>query len=220
MRKLFQILISCSVSAVAYAQTDVPPFWEEIQAFKRDDSLQPPPKQAILLVGSSSFRKWTDVQETFPGYRIINRSFGGSAFPDVIRYADDVIFKYDPKQVVVYCGDNDLASGDTVTADTVYRRFVTLFTMVRAQLPKASVVFVSIKPSPARAHLMPKVKRANTLIKNYLKSKSRTAFVDVYRPMLQPDGQPKPGLFVEDSLHMNSKGYEIWKRQLKPVLLK
>jgi lysophospholipase L1-like esterase len=220
MRKLFQALICCFSSVVAVAQAATLPFWEEIQAFRREDSLNTPPKRAIVFVGSSSFKKWTDVQAAFPGYTIINRGFGGSSFTHVIRYADDVIFKYNPKQVVIYCGDNDLASSDTVTAQTVYNRFVRLFTLIRSRLPKTSVVFVAIKPSPARLHLMPKMEQANGLIKTFLKRQARTAYVDVHRPMLLPTGRPKPELFTEDSLHMNSNGYKIWQQQLKPVLLK
>jgi lysophospholipase L1-like esterase len=220
MQKLFQFLMLLLSSIVAVAQTDAPPFWDEIQAFKKTDSIQAPPNNAIVFTGSSSFRLWTDVQKVFPKQRIINRAFGGSSFPDLIRYADDVIFKYQPRKVVIYCGDNDLASSDTVTAQTVYQRFVQLFTMIRSRMPNASVAFVSIKPSPSRAHLMPEVKQANALIKNFLAAKRRTAFVDVFNPMLGADGKPRPELFLEDSLHMNSKGYEIWQRQLRPALRK
>src|SRR5580658_5491940 len=79
-----------------------PPFWNEISEFKHQDSLQRPPSGAILFVGSSSFRKWTNVQSYFPGHTIINRGFGGSTLPDVIRYAGEIIFPYHPKQIVIY----------------------------------------------------------------------------------------------------------------------
>ncbi len=92
-----------------------PAFWEEIQIFKKQDSIHFPTKHAILFVGSSSFTKWTDVQNYFPKYKIINRGFGGSSLSDVIRYADDIIFPYHPKQVVIYCGENDLAASDTLS---------------------------------------------------------------------------------------------------------
>lgn len=220
MLKHIGILLSFFWTTAIFAQTETPPFWDEIHAFKKEDSLQAPPKNAILLVGSSSFQKWKDVGDYFPGFTIINRGFGGSSFPDLIRYADDVIFPYNPKQVVIYCGDNDLVASDTVTAQTVYRRFVALFTIIRSRLPQTSVVFVSIKPSPARAQLMPKMKTANALIKNFLKKQSRTAYADVYKKMLLPNGKPKPQLFVADSLHMNPNGYKIWQQQLGPVLLK
>src|ERR1043165_5207848 len=111
-----------------FAQNEKPAFWDDIQAFKKEDSTNMPPQHAILFVGSSSFTKWTDVQSYFPQFAIINRGFGGSSLPDVIHYANDIIFPYHPKQVVIYCGDNDIASSNTVNGDTVLQRFKQLFT--------------------------------------------------------------------------------------------
>ena len=99
---------------VQYASAQQPPFYNDIQNFKKQDSINPPPQHAILFVGSSSFTKWTDVQSYFPGYTILNRGFGGSSLPDVIRYANDIIFPYHPKEIVIYCGENDFAGDDNV----------------------------------------------------------------------------------------------------------
>lgn len=197
-----------------------PPFYNEIQEFKKQDSISFPPKNAILFVGSSSFRKWQDVQSYFPEYKIINRGFGGSTLPDVIHYADDIITPYHPKQVLVYCGDNDLASSDTITPQIVARRFKTLFRIIRTNLPKANIAFVSIKPSPSRKQLMLKMKEANLLIKSFLQKQKNTSFIDVFKPMLLQDGKPRPEIFLEDSLHMNEKGYAIWKKTVQPHLIK
>jgi lysophospholipase L1-like esterase len=196
------------------------PFYDEIQQFKKQDSISFPPKNSILFVGSSSFRKWQDVQSYFPKYKIINRGFGGSTLPDVIRYANDIILPYHPKQVVIYCGDNDLASSDTITPEIVTDRFKTLFHIIRKNLPAANIAYVSIKPSPSRKQLMPKMKRANMQIKSYLGKQKNTSFIDVYPPMLLPDGKPRPEIFLEDSLHMNEKGYAIWKKTIQPHLIK
>ncbi|HRI21968.1 MAG TPA: SGNH/GDSL hydrolase family protein [Panacibacter sp.] len=206
-------------SQAIFAQDQHPAFWDEIQAFKKQDKIKPPPKNAILFVGSSSFRMWTDVQEAFPGYTIINRGFGGSSLPDVIRYMDDIIIPYKPKQIVIYCGDNDLAANDTVTAQTVADRFKTLITGIRKKLGNVPVAYVSIKPSPSRAMLIPKAMMANQLIENYLKHKNKTAFIDVYHAMVTPDNKPMPDIFKEDNLHMNAKGYAIWQKVIQPYLL-
>ena len=218
--KPFLLLIGFLQFTVApYAQQN-PPFWNEINAFKKSDSAHPVPKHEILFVGSSSFTKWQDVQSYFPAYPIINRGFGGSSFPDVIRYAPDIIFPYDPKQVVIYCGDNDLAFSDTITANTVYLRFVQLFQMIRQKLPSASIVFVSIKPSPSRDRLRPKVIEANQKIKDFLSKQSNTGYVDVFSLMLDSSGKPNDEIFIEDKLHMNAKGYAIWQKAIEPYLLK
>ena len=117
-------LLACNTNSKPDTKTAAtPPFWKDIQNFKKQDSISFPPKNAILLIGSSSFTKWTDVQDYFPGYTIINRGFGGSILLDQIRYANDIIFPYQPKQIVIYCGENDLASSDSVTAQMVFDRF-------------------------------------------------------------------------------------------------
>lgn len=196
------------------------PFWEDIQNFKKQDSIHFPPKNAILFVGSSSFTKWTDVQNYFPGYKIINRGFGGSSLPDVIRYGDDIIFPYHPKQIVIYCGENDLAASDTATSQIVFNRFKELFVLIRKKLPQVPIVFISLKPSPGRIMLMPKMVSANEMIKKFLSKKSNTGFVDVYHKMLKADGTPIDDIFLEDKLHMNAKGYGIWQKEIQPYLLK
>ncbi|RYY19718.1 MAG: G-D-S-L family lipolytic protein [Chitinophagaceae bacterium] len=200
------------------AQT--PAFYEDIQKFKSMDSTGMPPKNAIVFTGSSSFTRWTDVQSRFPGYTIINRGFGGSSLPDVIRYADDVIIKYKPKQVVIYCGENDAAGDSSVTADTITNRFKTLFGIIRSRLPRASITFVSMKPSPSRAKVKPVIIRANDMIREFLSKNRNTAYIDIYSKMLDSARQPVPELFVSDSLHMSEKGYDIWQVAIRPYLKK
>lgn len=211
------VFLFISITQLAFSQ---PPFYDDIQAFKKKDQTKLPPQHAILFVGSSSFNFWKDVQSYFPNYTIINRGFGGSSLTDVIYYANDIIFPYNPKQIVIYCGENDLASSDTVSALTVLQRFKTLFYLIRNKLPNEPVVFVSLKPSPSRERLISKIEQANRLIKEFLSSQKNTAFADVYHLMLTKDYKPIPAIFKSDSLHMNAKGYAIWKKAIEPYLLK
>ena len=196
------------------------PFASDIRHFKMMDSASFPAKHAILFIGSSSFTKWTDVQSYFPSYSIINRGFGGSSLPDVIRYADDIIFPYQPKQIVIYCGENDVASSDSISAKIVFERFEQLFLLIRNQLPQVPVAFVSLKPSPSREKFWPTMVAANALIKSYLSQQKQTAFIDVSHAMFNADGTVVKDIFVEDNLHMNAKGYAIWQKIIEPYLLK
>jgi len=219
MKKIASLIIFLVfVAGGLHAQQ--PPFYNDIQKFKHQDSIAFPPQHAILFVGSSSFTKWTDIQQYFPSYKIINRGFGGSELKDVIRYEKDVIFPYNPKQVVIYCGENDFAYSDTITVSTVVDRFVTLFNDIRRQWNDIPVMYVSMKPSPAREKLRSKYEAANDQIKSFLASQKQTVFIDVYHAMLKPDGSPITDIFLEDNLHMNAKGYAIWKKLIEPYLIK
>jgi lysophospholipase L1-like esterase len=219
MKKIF-IALCVLICSNSFAQNTKPAFWNDIQQFKKQDSVQPPPTNAILFVGSSSFTRWTDVQNYFPGYTIINRGFGGSTLIDVLRYEEDVIFKYNPKQILIYCGENDFASSDTITTTTVFSRFKTLFSEIRAVYPRVAIAYISMKPSPSRWNLRDKFMTGNHLIEDYLKKQKNAQFISVWKPMLGSDGKPKKELFVEDNLHMNAQGYAIWQKIIQPTLVK
>jgi lysophospholipase L1-like esterase len=203
---------------VLHTQAQEPPFWEEIVAFKKADSVKFPQKNAILFVGSSSFRKWSAMAEAFPGYTVINRGFGGSNLVDVIRYSYDIILPYQPKQVIIYCGDNDLAQG--VSATEVIKRVKTLYQIIRLNLPSAVIDFVSIKPSPLRQKLLTKMKVVNREVERFLKKEKNAGFINVYSHMVDAKENPKEELFIEDKLHLNEKGYALWKKIILPYLSK
>ena len=214
--------ITCCVFLLSFALAKAQaPFYTDIQHFKKQDSINFPAKQQILFVGSSSFTKWTDIQDYFPSYPIINRGFGGSSLTDVIHYADDIIFPYQPKQIVIYCGENDFVGEDTtVTGTIVFDRFKQLFVSIRQHLPKVSIAYVSMKPSPSRQHLLPKMEAANALIKKYLSKQNKTDYIDVFHKMFNKDGTIINDIFIADNLHMNAKGYAIWQKIIAPYLLK
>jgi lysophospholipase L1-like esterase len=218
MKKIILLLCLLSAGFAATAQTTEPPFRKEIDAFKKKDSVQMPPANSILFVGSSSFTKWTDVQDYFPGYPILNRGFGGSSLPDVIRYVDEVIIRYNPKQIVMYCGENDIAGSDTIKPTTVLQRFQKLFSLIRSKLPKTPIAFVSLKPSVSRWAMEARFVETNKLVKDFLSKQKNTKFINVHNAMLTADGSVMTDIFIADNLNMNAKGYKIWQPIILPYL--
>lgn len=218
MKQILILLVVFFIAQTTFAQENSKPFYSDIKAFIKADSAAMPPQDAILFVGSSSIRMWNDLQQDFPEHTVINRGFGGSSLPHVIDYADIIIFPYKAKQIVIYAGENDFTESDTISAQTVYNRFRDLYALIRQQQPKTPIVYISIKPSPSRAHLMPKMKEANRLIENFLQQQKKAKFVNVYQLMLNADGKPMGDIFLDDQLHMNRKGYAIWQQALKPYL--
>jgi lysophospholipase L1-like esterase len=159
---------------------------------------------------------WKTLADDFPGKPVIRRGFGGSQLADSVRYADRIVTPYAPRGVVLYAGDNDIASGKTpekVLAD--YRDFVA---RVHAKAPEARIAYISIKPSPKRAALMAKMRAANEAIRAEAARDPRLVFIDVFTPMLGADGQPRPELFLSDRLHMNATGYALWTERVRPFV--
>ncbi len=212
-------LVAVTAVALLLRQAPKAPFYNEIQTFVRADRQNPPAKGQVLFVGSSSFALWTDMQQDFPNHHILNRGFGGSTLPDVIRYADQVIFPYQPAQIVIYCGENDFAAPDRPSVNTVEQRYLDLYRVIRQRLPKVPILYIAIKPSPVRRSLWPKFMAANRRIQADTRNERYATFVDMYSLMLDDDGQPRTDLYREDRLHMNAEGYAIWTKALEPLLL-
>ncbi len=212
---LLVFFLSCSITVQAQQK---PAFWSAIQKFKQQDSVAMPAKNGIVFVGSSSFTNWTDLETVFKEYNAINRGFGGSTLAQANFYINDVVFPYEPRQVVIYSGENDIAT-DQVSAIETLNRFATFFTNIRNKFPEVAILYVSMKNSPSRTKYAETITHANQLIKSYLSSYSRTGFVDVNSKMMIKD-QLRPELFLEDMLHMRPAGYQIWIKEIKPHLLK
>ncbi|HLL94504.1 MAG TPA: GDSL-type esterase/lipase family protein [Spirosoma sp.] len=192
-------------------------FEKDIQAFEAQDQQTPPPAGAILFTGSSSIVFWNNLPQYYPDKVILKRGFGGSELSDVHYFADRVIIRYRPKQVVVYAGENDIAGGKQTARQTA-ARLVDLFRYVRKNLPNATFTFIAIKLSPSRRQYWPAMDDANRRIRRFLARQSNTQFVDIRPAMAGPDGQPISELFRSDSLHMTEKGYQRWAPVLRPYL--
>lgn len=174
----------------------------------------------ILFVGSSSFTRWTDLAKAFPGRRVLNRAFGGSTLLDLTRFERSVIFAYKPAQIVIYCGENDFAVDPKMGPRTVVERFAKLYGDIRWRFPKTPLIYVAMKPSPSRFAMYGKFVQANRTIQRALTQSPYNQYLDPGPQMLGKDGTPNPAIFGPDKLHMNAKGYAIWTRLLKPLLVK
>jgi len=191
-------------------------FRSEIDALVAGDAVHPPPQHAVLFVGSSSIRLWTTLAEDFPGVATINRGFGGSRIADSTYYADAIIVPYHPSLIILYAGDNDVAEGRTPRQ--VIDDFKAFVARVRRDLPQVAIVYVSIKPSIARAAMWPQMRAANEGIAHWAGTQKEVTFVDVAAKMLDAHGKPRPELLREDGLHMLRAGYAVWIEALRPVL--
>ncbi len=175
-----------------------------------------PLQGGILFTGSSSIRFWENPAKDFNNLQIINRGFGGSQLIDLIENFDQIILQYQPKKIVIYSGDNDVQIGKS--AELVYGDFCTLFGMIRAKLPNTQVYYIAIKPSLNRWGKVLEMKKANTMINEYLNKQSKGFFIDIFSPMIGKNGKPCKKWFVEDELHLSKKGYKLWTEILEPYI--
>lgn len=206
----FAGVVALGMVTTANAES-LPSRWKSsLDAFAKADKEKLPPPGGVLFVGSSTIRMWTDLSRDFRHMPVvINRGFGGSSMADVHAFARELVIRYKPSQVMVYAGDNDLAEGRS--PEQVLDSFKLFVAGVRSELPGTRISYISIKPSPLRDALLPKVREANALIAGHIRTLPNTGYVDVFGPMLDASGKAKAELFLPDRLHMNETGYHLWR---------
>jgi lysophospholipase L1-like esterase len=191
--------------------------WEkEVAAYEAADRQGPPPKGAILFIGSSTIRRWETLASDYPGVKVINRGFGGTEIVDATHFADRLIFPHEPKQIFLRAGGNDIHAGRVpreVAAD-----FAEFVRVVHARLPRTEILYIAVSPAPSRWGETDKYRELNRLIREMALDMPRVGFVDAFDVSLASDGTARPELFVKDRLHFSPDGYRLFADRVRPFL--
>lgn len=209
------LLLGRPTVAQNVADPDPARFQSEIDAFSVWDAGNSPAKDAVLFVGSSSIRLW-NTAEAFRDMSVVNRGFGGAHISDMLSFFDRIVTPYVPKALVFYCGDNDVADGKPV--EQVVDDFGRFVQRVREALGPVPIVYIPIKPSIARWKLREPMRRVNDLIAQAAESDPALVVADVWTPMVATGTPPDASLFMQDGLHLSTKGYALWNRVVGEAL--
>lgn len=216
---LFFAFVPVTLAQDASATVRKPARFETaIEAFLKEDQTNPPPKGAILFIGSSIFRQWTKLKEQMAPLPVFNRAFGGSQTSDILYHMDKIVLPYEPKLIVYYCGSNDVNANQR--AEAISDRFRQFVARVRLRLPQTRVLFVSINRAPQKKDRWNVVDAANKLVKEYCESDKRLDFIDVNPVLFDSQGQPRVELYQPDQLHFLEPAYDEFTAILKPVITK
>lgn len=204
------------ISPRTYVNTTAPPFYQSINIFRLKDKIHFPEPGQALFTGSSSMRMWGSVHEDFPELNIIHRGFGGSTAKDVLLYMNTIVLPYNPGMVVYYEGDNDIVAG--IPEDTIINNMEKFLKQVRNIRTDVKIYFLAPKPSFARMSYWDQYVSLQNHMRQMIDTYDGVFYVDVSKPMFNKDGKLMKDIFCRDSLHMNQKGYKIWKQTLRDKL--
>jgi len=210
--KRLNCLLLCLGMTYTYAQsvlTQQQKWEQKIQRYERLDAQNPPPKNVILFVGSSTIENWKTLTDDFAGQAVLNRGVSGTKTVDLYTYRERLITPYDAKQIFIYEGDNDI--GLRWSTDRIVEQFAALFGAIRKSKPHAEIIYISIKPSPRRLKDKIQIEEVNARIKQFMEQQPNTGYADVYARMLDANGDLIPAYYRADGLHLTAEGYHIWK---------
>ena len=175
--------------------------------------LHPPSPGSVAFYGSSTIRLWAGLPMDFPSVQLVNLGFGGSTLAACSWFFWRLVRPLQPSALVLYAGDNDL--GDGASPEQVLDQYRHLERQLEMTRPGAPLAFISIKPSPARWAIREHIETVNALLRQAVEARPSGAWVDVHSAMLDPAGQPRTDLFLEDGLHLSDAGYCVWRECLR-----
>lgn len=188
-------------------------FVKEVEVIqKKYDTLWDSSKETIVFTGSSSVRIWRDLESRFPGHQIVNSGFGGSQASDLMHYLEELVLRFNPKKVFIYEGDNDISAEKKIK--DIIGTTLEVIDRIRKENATTKIVLIAAKPSIARWELKKHYKKLNRRFKRLSKKDPLIDFADVWKPMLDKKNV-RQDIFIEDGLHMNVKGYELWYNVIK-----
>ena len=218
---LTTLIVLAAPALYAQAGSAAPPgqqlrFADQIKAFLDQDRTAPPPKDAILFIGSSIFRQWTNVKEHMAPLPVFNRAFGGSRTWEVLHYMDQVVLPYRPRIIVYYTGSNDVNAGEPAPA--IAGRIRAFASKAHAALPETIIYFVAINRSPDKRDRWNVVDAVNADLKALSATTPHLRYIDLNPVLFDSRGEPRTELYLPDGLHFHPPAYDLFAAIIKPVL--
>lgn len=194
-----------------------PVYADTIATWVAQDDLAPWPEAPLVLVGSSSVRRWEGFALAYRDHVPLQRGFGGAQLGEVALSAHDLVTRHEPRAVAVFAGTNDVAAG--VDPDVVTDRFRCFRQRVSEALGRdRPVLFIGITPTPSRWDHWDQAEQVNEAVAAIAESDAGVVYVDVPSAFLATGEPPDDSLFVSDGLHLSEAGYALWDSVLRPAI--
>lgn len=177
----------------------------------------------LLFIGDSLTEHWLDDGKeawgsAFGKWKPGNFGLSGDTTYGVLwRIDHGALDGLHPRVVVLMIGTNDLSVGET--AETTAANIEKVVRKIKQKLPDTTILLLGILPrgraaDPVRDSLV----QVNSIIAKLDNGKD-VLFLDIGKQFLS-DRNEVTAEIMPDSLHLSSKGYQIWADALKTVLSK
>jgi lysophospholipase L1-like esterase len=173
---------------------------------------------SIILAGSSSIRRWTDAEEDFDPFPVLNMGIGSSFVTDWLKLYRSLIVRYQPQAVIIYVGGNDIGnSSNSALAQKTADNICTLLQKLSNELPNVPIYYVSICQTITRNNAWDAVSRCNLIVKKFCKSQDNVTYIDIASRYWKNNRLIK-SLFLADGIHPSERGYDIWEKYVARVV--
>jgi len=173
-------------------------------------------------VPKSRIARGTETWEQYYGKRnVLNLGFGWDRTQNVLwRLKNGELDGVAPKVAVILIGTNNLTGTKNARRNTpaeIAEGVKAICQTLHGKAPKCKILLLGVLPRSPNRFVKP-IQEINKLLAEFDKEDYIT-FLSMNDPFAAANGLPKKEL-MQDSVHPNAKGYQIWAKTMEPVLSK
>lgn len=170
----------------------------------------------IIFVGDSltDFCEW---QEFFRNVSIKNRGIAGETTSGLLERIDNLV-ESKPQKIFMMIGVNELLQGKTV--DEIFSNYQLILNNFRQKSPQTKIFIKSVLPLN-KNFTDPKINNQVIELNDRLQElsqKSLFKYIDLFPAFLDTNNQLN-AQYTTDGLHLNGKGYLLWKTMIEKDVL-
>jgi lysophospholipase L1-like esterase len=181
----------------------------------------------LYFLGDSITRRWgaTDYpdflahwKQSFHGWNAGDFGWGADSTQHILwRITNGELDGVNPKVIVLLAGTNNIGTnpGPDAAAQAV-KGITAIVDVCKAKAPKATIILMAIFPRNDGERSNVAINEVNEQIAKLADGKT-VRFLNINNQLADAQGKLFEGMTV-DKLHPSLKGYEVWFKNLKPVL--
>ncbi len=216
----FMILGGCNTPKIDFSkyQADSVKWEKEVQDLEAKDKTEKDPDNAILFVGSSSIRLWKNIKNDMQPYPVIQRGYGGASYADIVFYIERLVKPHNYRALALFAANDITGAANDRTPEEATAIVKEIIRKVRSFEPKKPIFIIQVTPTPSRWKVWGEAQKFNVLLKKMCEKGKNMYFIETTAPYLNAKGKPREELFIQDKLHQNQSGYDIWASLIKKRL--
>ena len=168
-----------------------------------------------------SLTDYFDLDAAFADYSVVNSGIAGNTTENVLADLTHRVSIFNPSQVFVWLGTNDLMDGKT--PEQTLESLQTIIDQIQTERSMAKITLISLIPVNSQVDPYTVGLRSNDQIQKVNQGLRETAkkekldYIDLYSALKDDQGNLKAEYTV-DGLHLSDAGYQVVQEIIEPYL--
>ena len=195
-----------------------PHYYERCRQFDAESAIKP---IDIIMLGNSLIENGGDWGATLGNPLIRNRGIIGDEVMGVYDRLNQIL-PGQPQKIFLLIGINDVSHH--LTADSVAMLVCRVVEKIRIESPQTQLYLQSLLPINEELSIYKSLKdKTNTVVAvndklRQIALEKEIVYIDLFPDFVVPNTAVLAPHLTRDGLHINTEGYEIWCKRLKPYL--